>query len=388
MIDQPQYLYVLSNTSYPGLLKIGHTSRDPASRARELSSTGVPTPFEIRLVLVVRSGSSAEAEAHRELHRYRKHRNREFFEISEEEAIKIILDNVEFERVDWRHTRTNSSVGALVHLEVSEKLESIRSARAEIRKELDRLGVDTTMLPFEEKTRLLEARLKRLGERPVLKKPSSLGELAQLVYQPFPIGWAVWILAWYLWSHERYIAVAVIASGFLLGGVSSSLLKRRESRHVQSLKPWTEIDEELSEIQTRLRRFHELRDSDENLADQEAKLAASLSDTHAPTWPSSEVGISRTGHARQFQLFDSGPSIPPAPSRPSRRSRKKRMLDDYRSDNLHTVEWEGFDYVYASDEHASSAIEKFKRFGPPWSPFGLQEVRRSKSPSSDSGPVY
>ena len=42
------YVYILSNISMPGLLKIGMTRLDPTKRVKELSSsTGVPTPFNL-----------------------------------------------------------------------------------------------------------------------------------------------------------------------------------------------------------------------------------------------------------------------------------------------------------------------------------------------------
>lgn len=42
------YVYILSNPSMPGLLKIGMTRFDPTRRVQELSSaTGVPTQFQL-----------------------------------------------------------------------------------------------------------------------------------------------------------------------------------------------------------------------------------------------------------------------------------------------------------------------------------------------------
>ena len=46
------YVYILSNESMPGLLKIGYTSCDPRKRAAELFTTGVPEPFRVELVLI------------------------------------------------------------------------------------------------------------------------------------------------------------------------------------------------------------------------------------------------------------------------------------------------------------------------------------------------
>ena len=41
------YIYCLSNQSMPGLIKIGMTLRMPDKRAKELFTTGVPTPFVV-----------------------------------------------------------------------------------------------------------------------------------------------------------------------------------------------------------------------------------------------------------------------------------------------------------------------------------------------------
>jgi hypothetical protein len=42
-----EFIYVLSNPSFPGLLKIGYTRKDIGIRVKDLSkATGVPTPFK------------------------------------------------------------------------------------------------------------------------------------------------------------------------------------------------------------------------------------------------------------------------------------------------------------------------------------------------------
>lgn len=85
-----QYLYIFSNPSMPGMLKVGSTTRPPHERKLELHSTGVPTPFEIEYVFVVADCSACEQLAHRALHAYRVSTNREFFSVSIKTALKKI----------------------------------------------------------------------------------------------------------------------------------------------------------------------------------------------------------------------------------------------------------------------------------------------------------
>lgn len=85
------FIYVLSNPSMPGIVKIGLTRRDPRVRAHELSSpTGVPTPFKIEYVQHVNDCRQVERALHRNLHDKRVDRGREFFEVSKKEAVKRV----------------------------------------------------------------------------------------------------------------------------------------------------------------------------------------------------------------------------------------------------------------------------------------------------------
>jgi hypothetical protein len=52
------YVYILVNHSMVGLLKIGRTVRDSRARARELSTTGVPTPFQVAFEVFSDKGTS------------------------------------------------------------------------------------------------------------------------------------------------------------------------------------------------------------------------------------------------------------------------------------------------------------------------------------------
>jgi hypothetical protein len=83
------YVYVLSNPSMPGIVKIGRTFRDPRARAAELSgATGVPTPFRVEATVSTWNCVWLEKLVHLQLGRRRVNRNREFFKCTLEEALK------------------------------------------------------------------------------------------------------------------------------------------------------------------------------------------------------------------------------------------------------------------------------------------------------------
>ena len=85
------WVYVLSNPSFPGRVKIGFTDRDVPSRTRELSnSTGVPTPFVWEYGVRVEHARGVEHSAHRALHDVRVHKGREFFECTVAVAVSAV----------------------------------------------------------------------------------------------------------------------------------------------------------------------------------------------------------------------------------------------------------------------------------------------------------
>ena len=76
------YVYVLGNKSLPGIYKIGGTTKGPEVRAKELSNTSVPTPYEVLLSAEVDDWRKSEAFIHKSLDSSRVADNREFFSCS------------------------------------------------------------------------------------------------------------------------------------------------------------------------------------------------------------------------------------------------------------------------------------------------------------------
>lgn len=85
------YVYILSNDSLNGLLKIGSTTFGAEKRAKQLSyTTALPTPFIVEYEIYVRHYVEFEKAIHRKLDSYRVNPKREFFAVSIDKAIEVI----------------------------------------------------------------------------------------------------------------------------------------------------------------------------------------------------------------------------------------------------------------------------------------------------------
>jgi len=98
-------VYILTNIYMPKLIKVGMVYKEDKTvdeRARELNSTGVPYPFDIKYRRRTIDSKRAEEKVHNCLaKRWEKIKGKEFFVVpSTEEAIKIVdkaIDEVEKE---------------------------------------------------------------------------------------------------------------------------------------------------------------------------------------------------------------------------------------------------------------------------------------------------
>lgn len=87
------YIYILTNPSLDGLLKIGSTAYNVAVRATQLSSTtSIPEPFAVAYEIYVNNFQEFEKELHSKLSKHRVNPKREFFKLSVESVIEVIKD--------------------------------------------------------------------------------------------------------------------------------------------------------------------------------------------------------------------------------------------------------------------------------------------------------
>ena len=90
-LEGDSWVYVLTNKTMPGLVKIGYTNRNPNKRAKQISrSTGVPIEFDVEFAFKCFNGELLEGELHRFLSPYRLNSDREFFQMEVDEAIHAV----------------------------------------------------------------------------------------------------------------------------------------------------------------------------------------------------------------------------------------------------------------------------------------------------------
>ncbi|MEU0286561.1 GIY-YIG nuclease family protein [Streptomyces sp. NPDC006147] len=84
------FVYVLTNPSMPGLVKVGQTSWLPEDRAKKLYTTGVPEEFEVAFRVASSRYEQVERRAHEILGSYRGNPVREYFRVALDVAINAV----------------------------------------------------------------------------------------------------------------------------------------------------------------------------------------------------------------------------------------------------------------------------------------------------------
>jgi hypothetical protein len=89
--DGDEWVYILTNPAMPNMLKIGYTTKDPFTRAGQISrGTGIPLGFDVEWAYKCFKGEKIEHEVHKYFKEQRVNPQKEFFRVSLEEAQQII----------------------------------------------------------------------------------------------------------------------------------------------------------------------------------------------------------------------------------------------------------------------------------------------------------
>ena len=86
------FIYILSNISYKGQIKIGQTKNNPKYRVADLDNTSVPTPFKLEYAAHVSDQKKIEKKLHKIFDENRTRDNREFFKVSIQEVRQKISE--------------------------------------------------------------------------------------------------------------------------------------------------------------------------------------------------------------------------------------------------------------------------------------------------------
>lgn len=250
-----QYLYILSNPSMPGLIKIGKTTTSPSQRMSELHSTGVPTPFVLELSVEVDDCHASERAAHDALAKYRVADNREFFRASVENALKSILPVIGRYKI---HEVQHSHGIEVIERELNRRrLEAERAAEARReetrRREIEeKQRLDKRKNELEMSIKAENQKLQQLGSRPAKKELPSIGTALWFAYFPIPIGWMVWLGALRIFDPKGE-TVGLVCILLLIGGYIAHKISKDYDEEFERLNSsFAPIDNRLYELKSEL----------------------------------------------------------------------------------------------------------------------------------------
>jgi hypothetical protein len=143
----------------PGLIKVGHSTKDPELRARELNNTGNPHSYIVEYEMLIENPARVEQQAHKALLSLRA--GREWFQCSCEEAVAAI-----------QHVATGRAINEVFKRADRERAVRIRKDREEAEKRNELISSKTS-------TQELGVQLK-------------YGDLLASRFQPIPF-WQYWI---------------------------------------------------------------------------------------------------------------------------------------------------------------------------------------------------
>ena len=116
------YIYILTHSRMPGLVKIGYTTTTIEERLMEINAgTGVPGKFNVFYSIELPDPLRFENVIHRKLRPYRHLPNKEFFELKPSVArqyVKRIIEDLEFgiqfDESDMTIVSDTTRLGALI----------------------------------------------------------------------------------------------------------------------------------------------------------------------------------------------------------------------------------------------------------------------------------
>jgi hypothetical protein len=143
--------YCLSNISMPSIVKVGFTGDHPITRAEDLFTTGVPTPFTIDFVVELPKGFGRDFEKkiHERLSHCRVNKSREFFKSTPEEVKNIVENEFGYKTLDISDlpppvskSQKNIKKNIELYEQLKERYEATKECANEFLSKLENLGTE------------------------------------------------------------------------------------------------------------------------------------------------------------------------------------------------------------------------------------------------------
>jgi hypothetical protein len=162
------YVYVLSNKAMPGLLKIGHTTRNSGIRKEELYTTGVPAKFEVEIEISTDNALNLERKLQSYFRKFRYTVDREFFQCEIEFTVREIKKYLESGNAQFDYISGRASKKYLTEYELNEIENAKKRREAEIAKNIE----------IEERKLKLEAEQKEVTRNFVVNNKKNFNTVA------------------------------------------------------------------------------------------------------------------------------------------------------------------------------------------------------------------
>ena len=114
-------VYILTNESMPGYVKIGFTKTDLENRLKQLDNTSVPLPFELHYACEVKNAREDERWLHGIFDDFRVRPNKEFFKMDPERVVLAL------KRIQIKEVKLNDDYISKDYKKEIEKKKKIRS---------------------------------------------------------------------------------------------------------------------------------------------------------------------------------------------------------------------------------------------------------------------
>lgn len=255
MSNDRGYIYIASNPSMPGLVKVGKTTTSPNQRMSELHSTGVPTPFSVEFAASVVDCHASERRVHRALADHRVAINREFFRVEVRIAIERALRHlINYEIVSFKEAHGIKEIEAKIakEKESAAVLEANRQARIAAEEAALLNDAKQRVGQLKEEISKLNRSFEGLGPRPILKEQSGLSIALWFFSYPVPIGWITWVGALNVFS-SRHEEVGVLCVFLLVvGWLSRASRNDDEEGFRKKDAPFAALAEKISPLQSEL----------------------------------------------------------------------------------------------------------------------------------------